>query len=60
MASVPYTSNGVTDLLAAADAALYRAKQAGRNQVMSAPTRPFQLERLEDALELGHTLQAAE
>ena len=49
-----------TSKLAAADAALYRAKQAGRNQVMSAPTRPFQLERLEDALELGHTLQAAE
>jgi diguanylate cyclase (GGDEF)-like protein len=61
VASVPYTSAGVTDLLAAADAALYRAKQAGRNQVMAAPTRPFQLERLEDALDRGGgELQAAE
>jgi predicted signal transduction protein with EAL and GGDEF domain len=57
---VPYTSNGVSDLLAAADAALYRAKQAGRNQVMAAPTRPFQMDRLEDALELRGKLQAAE
>jgi diguanylate cyclase (GGDEF)-like protein len=61
VASVPYTSAGVTDLLAAADAALYRAKQAGRNRVMAAPTRPFQLERLEDALDRGGgELQAAE
>ena len=60
VASVPYTSNGVSDLLAAADAALYRAKQAGRNQVMAAPTRPFQMDRLEDALELRGKLQAAE
>jgi diguanylate cyclase (GGDEF)-like protein len=60
VASMPYTSNGVSDLLAASDAALYRAKQAGRNQVATAPTRPFQLERLEDALVLGPRLEAAE
>lgn len=61
VASVPYTSTGVTDLLAAADGALYRAKQNGRNQVMAAPTRPFQMERLEDSLPVpSEQLQAAE
>jgi len=59
VASVPYTSSGVMDLLAAADGALYRAKQAGRNRVAVAPTRPFQLDRLEDGLPAA-TLQAAE
>jgi diguanylate cyclase (GGDEF)-like protein len=58
-ASVPYTSSSVMDLLAAADAALYRAKQEGRNQVMAAPTRPFHLDRLEDAFE-PQRLEAAE
>ena len=60
VAAVPYTSSGVMDLLAAADGALYRAKQNGRNQVMSAPTRPFHLERLEDGLEERVQLVAAE
>ena len=60
VAAVPYTSTGVVDLLAAADGALYAAKQAGRNQVKAAPTRPFHLDRLEDAFEAPSRLQAAE
>ncbi len=48
VASLPHTSQSVTDLLSAADTALYRAKQNGRNQVMKAPLRPYRLDRQED------------
>lgn len=44
VASLPHTSTSVLDLLSAADAALYKAKQAGRNQVTTAPLRPFRLD----------------
>jgi diguanylate cyclase (GGDEF)-like protein len=44
VASIPHTSNNITDLLAAADSALYKAKESGRNCVMTAPLKPFRLD----------------
>lgn len=41
VASIPSTSGSIADLLAAADAALYKAKQNGRNQVWKAPIRTY-------------------
>jgi diguanylate cyclase (GGDEF)-like protein len=40
VASIPETSNESADLLPAADAALYQAKQQGRDRVAVAPIRP--------------------
>jgi diguanylate cyclase (GGDEF)-like protein len=61
VACVPHTSQGVSDLLAAADSALYKAKQNGRNQVVVAPLRPYGGEREDPAPAADRVkLQAAE
>lgn len=48
VASLPHSGQTVVDLLSAADAALYKSKQSGRNQVTKAPLRPFRADRLPD------------
>ena len=64
VASIPHTSGGVADLLAAAAAALYKAKQGGRNPVQKAPARADR-DRMHDPVEPASsaeivTLAAAE
>ena len=48
VASLPHSGQTVADLLSAADGALYKAKQSGRNQVMKAPLRAYRLDRVAD------------
>ncbi|MGV3491741.1 MAG: GGDEF domain-containing protein [Devosia sp.] len=56
VASLPHTSNTVQDLLSAADAALYKAKAAGRNQVHKAPLRTYRAETTTVAVDLVTTV----
>ena len=48
VASLPHSGQTVADLLSAADGALYKSKQSGRNQVSKAPLRPYRLDRAAD------------
>lgn len=58
---IPSTSNGSVDLVRAADAALYKAKQAGRNCVATAPQRSgHKANKGPDAVDPAPLLQAAE
>lgn len=58
VACLPHTSQSVPDLLAAADAALYKAKQNGRNQVATAPLRAFRLDRVVEGHRRGRGVPA--
>ena len=49
VACVPMTSNSSRDLLANSDAALYRAKQEGRNRVVRAPSQKTKGVRMEQS-----------
>ncbi len=46
VASLPHSGQTVADLLSAADGALYKSKQSGRNQVSKAELRPYRLDRM--------------
>jgi len=59
VASIPGTSTSTRDLMAAADAALYQAKQDGRNRVVCAPPSALKPKTSEEA-EFRAALAAAE
>ncbi len=61
VACIPSTSNGSVDLVRAADAALYKAKQAGRNCVATAPQwSGHKVNKGSDAADPAPLLHAAE